>query len=360
MRVPLDQWHQLPDGPGVYFFYGADDQLLYVGKSVHLRQRVRSYLRAGGGHSSQTERLKFEAETVAIQSTGSELAALLLENQLIKTHLPPFNRAQRRWRHYPFLRLDVHDPFPRLEVTRQLKDDGAEYYGPYRDRHYLTGLVKHLSILLGLRTCQDLSEIHQGCLLDQLDRCSAPCRNHINPIAYQERVEQLRRLLTGEGAAQLLTQAETRMHQAAEQEHFELAARWRDRHQTLQHFIAHQRWRKNQVILDVCAIQPGDQPGECAVFWLRGGCLHSTQVFRRAEHVANAIAQTLEQFQEPSLPMYRLPQHQLDEFHILATWLYRHQQAPEVIWLQEPAPQNRILAQIQTMLALKGPQPVNI
>jgi len=348
VRVPLDQWQQLPDLPGVYFFYGAGDRLLYVGKSIRLRQRVRSYLRAGGGHSTQTERLKFEAQTVQVKTTGSELAALLLENRLIKEHLPPFNRAQRRWRHYPFLRLDLSDPFPRLEVTRNLTEDGAEYYGPYRDRPYLLGMVKQLSVLLGLRTCAGLEAIQQGCLLDQMDRCSAPCRGWISSDDYRARLEQVRNLLTGAAVPDLFAQLAARMDQAAAQEHYEQAARWRDQMGTLQHFVDHQRWRKHQVVLDACVIQPSAKPGECQVFWIQGGRLAESQTYTAPPH-----RHTLARYQTPSPPMYRLPQHQLDEFHLIATWLYRNQQAPEVIWLQEPNAEARIGERIE--MALKMP-----
>ncbi|WP_218082391.1 GIY-YIG nuclease family protein [Anthocerotibacter panamensis] len=351
MRIPLEQWRELPDSPGVYFFYGAGDRLLYIGKSVRLRQRVRSYLRAAGGHSTQTERLKFEAETVQVETTGSELAALLLENRLIKAHLPPFNRAQRRWRHYPFLRLDLKDPFPRLEVTRELVEDGAEYFGPYRDRGTLANFVKQMSQLLGLRTCQDLAEIHQGCLLDQLDRCSAPCRGWIDREEYHQRIAQVRRLLMGEGAGPLLQQLEDRMLQCAVQEYYEQAARWRDRHLALQHFVAYQGWRKNQVVLDVCAIYPTTQPGQAEVFWVRGGRLDRVDCFSHADPCAVMCA--LAPYALPSEPLFRLPQQQLDEFHLIATWLYRNQQAPEVVWLQGESfetLQEQVLGRIQQVL----------
>jgi excinuclease UvrABC nuclease subunit len=333
-RFPLDQWRDLPDCPGIYQFFGGDEKLLYIGKSVHLRQRVRSYLRTTGGHSTQTARLKFEAQTVAVTVTGSELAALLLENRLIKEHLPPFNRAQRRWRHYPFLRLDLNDPFPRLEVTRDLVQDGAEYFGPYRDAHALYPLVQQVSMLLGLRTCQSLEAIRQGCLLDQMERCCAPCRDWVTPEQYRARLEPLRDLLLGAGAADLLNQLNLKMARCAEAEQYEQAARWRDRHKLLSYFVHHQSWRTHQAILDACAVYPTAQPQEAQVFWIKGGRLLEIETITAADipNLAQQVAQHLAHYGESSPNPSHLPQHQLDEFQLLATWLYRHGQ--EVIWIQ--------------------------
>ncbi len=352
MRVSLDQWRELPNGPGIYLFYGAADKLLYVGKSVHLRQRVRSYLRTGGGHSTQTERLKFEAQTIEVQPTGSELAALILENRLIKEQLPPFNRAQRRWKHYPFLRLDLQDAYPRLEVTRDLAEDGALYFGPYRKIQYLYPLVKQISVLLELRTCQDFAEIHHGCLLDQMHRCSAPCRGWISPTEYGLRLEPLRALLTGGGGEELLTQAKLKMSDAAQAERYEQAALWRDRHGALKKFIKQQSWRKQQVVLDVCAIYPTLQPEQAQVFWIQGGLLAASQVFTRADwplHHPLKAAMARYDIATPT-PTFHLPQKQLDEFHLIATWLYRNQRAPEVIWLQEEAAASKIASQIERVM----------
>jgi excinuclease UvrABC nuclease subunit len=337
MRVPLTAWRELPNVPGIYLFYGAEEKLLYIGKSVRVRDRVRSYLRTGGGHSTQTERLKFEAQVIEVQPTGSELAALILENRLIKEQLPPFNQAQRRWKHYPFLRLDLTDPFPKLEVTRELAQDGAEYFGPYREKSLLQGLVKQLNLLLGLRSCRSLEEIHQGCLLDQMGRCSAPCRGWIVTQDYHERLQPLRHLLMGEGAEVLVQQAKQKMLTAAQQEQFEQAARWRDRLKQLKLFVKQQTWRRNQVVLDVCAVYPTANKGEAQVFWIRGGLLQDTQLFTQEQtpdDIAQALTQSLAPYREASLPMYRLPQQQLDEFHLIASWLYHNRQAPTVFWLQ--------------------------
>ncbi len=354
MHVPLDQWRDLPDLPGVYFFYGPSEELLYVGKSVRVRQRVRSYLRKDGGHSTQTERLKFEARTVAVQTTGSELSALLLENRLIKELLPPFNQAQRRYRHYPFIRLDIQDAFPRLEVTRDLVDDGAEYFGPYREYRMLYGLIRQISGLLGLRTCQGFEEIQRGCLLDQMDRCSAPCRGWVTTADYQIQIAEVRHLLMGEGGKGLLEQVKARMTQAALAEAFEQAARWRDRYRTLEKFVKHQSWRKNQVILDVCAVYPTAVPQQAEVFWIRGGRLAQIQKFSATHGLAQAVKEELIHYQTPSTPLFRLPQAQLDEFHLLATWLYRNHKAPAVVWLANGDPEDlgaQICTRIQEVIS---------
>src|SRR4051794_36944556 len=121
----------LPDGPGVYLFRDAQGQIIYIGKSIHLRQRVRSYFQGRADESRKLLRLRQEARSIAWISTGSELQALLLESRMVKRHLPRFNVQLRNYRNYPFIRVDLADTYPRLEVTRVLQRDEAQYYGPF-------------------------------------------------------------------------------------------------------------------------------------------------------------------------------------------------------------------------------------
>ena len=123
----------LPTQPGVYMFYGPDDRLLYVGKSVNLRARVRSYFGPEGGHTRATARLKTEAARLEVRPCGSELEALLVESRLIKGRAPLYNVLGRTYRHFPFIKIPA-EPFPRVHLTYELVDDGGTYFGPFRMR----------------------------------------------------------------------------------------------------------------------------------------------------------------------------------------------------------------------------------
>lgn len=340
VRVSIDQLGELPDAPGVYLFRNCREEILYVGKSVKLKTRVRSYFRREGGHSRPTQRLKFEASTVEIAATGSELAALILENRLIKKHLPPFNRAQRRYQHYPFLRLTVQEPFPRLHLTRSLGDDGAEYYGPYAKAGLVGWMANLLNEALGLRACKDLSVIHQGCLLDQLGKCLAPCRGWVKEEAYRVPIEQLRAMLRGETSAaeSILQQFRDQMQSCAAQEAFERAAQWRDRWLALESFLQRQNLVRERVVLDLAMVYAGSHRGTAQVFWVRSGTLLTTHEFNLTESI-QTIYKHLKSFyrknyaQPNEQPCFTLPQDRLDEVQMLSAWIYRHRADGDLFWL---------------------------
>lgn len=350
LRVGLGELERLPDEPGVYRFLDCGERILYIGKSVRLRGRVRSYLRRDGGHSRQTGRLKFEAASVEVLPTGSELAALLLEGRLIRQCLPPFNQAQKRFRHYPFLCLTLQEDFPRLHLTRVLSADGAEYYGPYSQPRFVAAVAELLTTSLALRDCRDLSAIHHGCLLDQLGRCLAPCRSRAVRAEYQGRVEQLRSLLRGEGAEPLLNRFDAQMTVAAEREDFEQAARWRDRFRSLSGFVAYQGTLRERVCLDAVSVQPGPptQPGSVQLFWVRRGKVVAQQCFSSTwtpVGIAAALRATLETHYaaEDSQPEgFALPQQDLDEVQLVGGWLYHHRQDADLLWLGELEPDRAV------------------
>ncbi|MGA7954154.1 MAG: GIY-YIG nuclease family protein, partial [Gloeobacterales cyanobacterium] len=330
----------LPDTPGVYLFRNCREEILYVGKSVKLKTRVRSYFRKAGGHSRPTQRLKFEASTVEIAATGSELAALILENRLIKKYLPPFNRLQRRYQHYPFLRLTVQEPFPRLHLTRSLENDGAEYYGPYVKAGLVGWMANLLNEALGLRTCKDLSAIHQGCLLDQLGKCLAPCRGWVQEEAYQVPIEQLRAMLQGETSAaeSILQHFRDQMQSCAAQEAFERAAQWRNRLFALESFLQRQNLVRERVVLDLAMVYVGPHRGTAQVFWVQSGTLLTTHEFNHTESIGT-MDKRLKSFYEKNYalsneqPCFTLPQDRLDEVQMLSSWIYRHRAEGDLFWL---------------------------
>src|SRR5438093_9399002 len=178
---------QLPARPGVYLFHDRGGGLLYVGKSVCLRQRVRSYFSETAGRYRKLRRLRSRVSAVEWIETGSELEALLLESRLVKQWHPPFNALLHRHRHLVFLRLDLNDPFPRLEVTEQLRRDGARYFGPLVLTADAERLADILSDTLQLRTCDPPGRrVHliPPCLRRDLGLCHAPCARPADAAAY--------------------------------------------------------------------------------------------------------------------------------------------------------------------------------
>jgi excinuclease ABC subunit C len=223
----------LPGGPGVYLFKSARGRVLYVGKAQNLRTRVRSYFQAGGDGRVRVPHLVERVADVDVVVTRNVKEALLLENELIKQHRPPFNVRLRDDKQYLALRLDPSEPWPRLTQVRRFEKDGAHYFGPYTSSQSMREAVSNLRRIFPLRSCsdavfRDYARRGRPCIEFEMGRCLAPCCDRVDEAAYRELVEGTILFLRGrsEDLAALLTE---RMEAAAADERFEEAARLRDR-----------------------------------------------------------------------------------------------------------------------------------
>ena len=233
-RLPL-----LPDRPGVYFMRDGKGRVIYVGKAKNLKNRVRSYFSGIENHPPKTKKLVRDVRDVTWRETGTELSALLEESRLIKTYLPVYNRAQRRYRDYPFLRLDTRHPYPTLSWTPRIAHDGAEYYGPLGRRGQAEELVELINRMFGLRECDDpVFELGRPCLYHQMGRCPAPCVG--DDGTYGDQVARVRAFLTGQDGDALVA-VETAMREAAAAHEFETAGWYRDQLRRLQRTLGRQQ-----------------------------------------------------------------------------------------------------------------------
>lgn len=226
------EWEQVPLTPGVYCFCDRQGQVLYVGKSVRLRERVRSYFRPRNGLSRSKQAMVRATETIHLQETGSELEALLLEAEWIRAWRPPYNVLLRRQQPPLFLQLDPQIPFPPLTLTREVRRDETHYFGPLGPVEVGETLVRALQKLLGLRVCSGPPGL-RPCLAWELRFCGGPCVGAVSEAAYQQRVQQAIEWLSGEDLP-LLRALEERMHAAAAGLRFEEAAHWRTDLQVLE------------------------------------------------------------------------------------------------------------------------------
>src|SRR5437879_3470810 len=220
----------LPECPGVYLFRDAQGSIIYVGKSICLRKRVRSYFYRRGDESRKLRRLRQEIRSVQWIRTGSELEALLLESRLVKQNQPRFNTLLKHYRNYPFICVDFKDAYPRLEVTRTLERDEAIYFGPFDNGRNIQQVVDTLSDALKLRTCAtpgDALSRQRPCLRLDFGRCEAPCVNPVERQPYLVAVQEACSLFEGK-SERLLRVLRVRMEQSADRLQFEAAARMRD------------------------------------------------------------------------------------------------------------------------------------
>ncbi|MBV9269523.1 MAG: excinuclease ABC subunit C, partial [Candidatus Eremiobacteraeota bacterium] len=221
---------QIPDAPGVYMMIGAKDgEILYIGKAVSLRNRVRSYFQDSATHTVRTQAMVERVVDVRTIVVTNEVEALILEANLIKRYQPPFNVRLRDDKRYPYLKV-TNEPFPRVVFTRQVKDDGARYFGPYTNAHGLRELIDLVRLVFPLRTCREPIDGRRKrpCLQYHIKRCMAPCVGYQSEEEYEKMIEEVVLFLEGKQES-LLRRLQGDMVQSAESFNFEAAARLRDR-----------------------------------------------------------------------------------------------------------------------------------
>ena len=220
----------LPDKPGVYIYKDRNGHILYIGKAVNLRQRVRSYFQASADHSSKVRALVQKIHDLEIIVTNSEVDALILESNLIKEHQPWFNIRIKDDKHYPYLKLTLGETYPRLLIARRIQKDGSKYFGPYPSGLAMRETLKLIRRVFPLRTCKqplDGQPVGRPCLNYHIKRCLGPCTGQVSREQYMEVVQNVDMLLSGRYDS-LTKQLTERMEAAAEALQFERAAELRD------------------------------------------------------------------------------------------------------------------------------------
>ena len=193
-----DKVAELPTGAGVYLFKDRRGRVIYVGKAIHLRNRVRQYLSGSDGRT-MVPFLVAAAAAVDVVVTHTEKEALLLENTLIKKHRPRFNVKLRDDSNFLHLRIDTRGPWPRYDLVRRIRSDGARYFGPYHSASKARQTLAFLQRAFPLRTCTDavLRSRRRPCLLHQMGRCCAPCVDLVEASEYSEIVDGFHRPARG-------------------------------------------------------------------------------------------------------------------------------------------------------------------
>jgi excinuclease ABC subunit C len=265
----------LPAGPGVYLFRNAQRKILYVGKAQNLRARVRSYVSGGDGRV-RIPRLVAEIADVDVVVTPNVKDALLLENELIKRHRPPYNVRLRDDKQYLALRLDPREPWPRVVQVRRFRQDGALYFGPYTSSIAMRESLSQLRRIFPLRSCsdpvfRDYARRGRPCIEYEMRRCAGPCCGLVDEAGYAELVRGTELFLRGR-SRELVGELERRMAEAAASERFEEAARLRDRIEAVRQTLERQRIvGEREVDRDVFGLARDGGDIEVQVFHVRAG-----------------------------------------------------------------------------------------
>ncbi|MGB8910358.1 MAG: excinuclease ABC subunit UvrC [Candidatus Cybelea sp.] len=271
---------QIPDAPGVYLMVGHDGEILYIGKAISLRNRVRSYFQESTPHNVRTAAMVAKVADVQTIIVTNEVEALILEANLIKRHQPPFNVRLRDDKRYPYLKV-TNEQFPRVVFTRFVRNDGARYFGPYTNAHGLRELIDLLRTVFPLRTCREPIDGRRKrpCLQYHIKRCLAPCVGYQTEEDYDRTIDEVVLFLEGKQES-LLTRLQREMTESAEHYNFEGAARIRDRIVQVRRVTEGQKvvW-KSRLDMDLVAIARGQGQACMQVFLVRGGKLIGQEHF---------------------------------------------------------------------------------
>ncbi|MGD1997011.1 MAG: excinuclease ABC subunit UvrC [Anaerolineae bacterium] len=319
----------LPASPGVYLMRGLQEQVIYVGKGVDLRSRVRSYFTLSAQEIPKTRRLVAEVASVDFIVTDTELEALILEANLIKTHRPRFNVRFRDDKRYPYIKITLKDAFPRVIVTRRVKRDGSRYFGPYTSSAAVRQTLDMLRRSFPYLTCSRriTGEDERACLYYDLKLCLGPCIGAVTQEEYQEMAKGLIRFLDGH-SEEVIAGLEKRMQAAADALDFERAARLRDQLQAAREVAEQQKIvtaaGSDQ---DVIAFARDESNACVQVFFIRGGRLLGREYFllegAEAEGDREVMAAFLKQFYEDAAyvpPEVLLPKD-VAEALVIERWL---------------------------------------
>jgi excinuclease ABC subunit C len=226
-----EELKKIPDNPGVYIMKDSNDIIIYVGKAISLKKRVRQYFADSLKASLKVHKMVESIARFEYMVTDNEVEALILESNLIKKHRPKYNVLLKDDKNYPCIKITVNEPFPRVFVTRKVLKDGAKYFGPYTQVESLNRTMDTIRKIFPLRTCtRNITENKwsRPCLNYHIKRCNGPCAGHVSREDYGKMIEDVIRLLNGKYDA-VVKNLEMQMHNAAQDLNFELAASLRDK-----------------------------------------------------------------------------------------------------------------------------------
>ncbi|SHJ05053.1 Excinuclease ABC subunit C [Fibrobacter sp. UWP2] len=276
---------ELPALPGVYIMRNAQGKIIYIGKAKVLKNRVRSYFDGSdhSGHRAATLMLPFIRDIEWI-ITESEAEALILEANLVRKHTPKYNVELKDDKHFPYLAFSVHEPFPRLFLSRAVHKDGCQYYGPYMGSRMIAQLQDIAARLFQIRECSlklPLAKPARPCLNYHIGRCNAPCAGLVTPEEYRKSVEQTQMLLNGK-RDDLIALWEREMLEASERLDFETAKKRRDAIQALKVTGIHQKTDVTDanLCMDVLSLRRNGSMAAAVIFEYRNGVLCGRRHYR--------------------------------------------------------------------------------
>ena len=332
-----DELKKLPGKPGVYIMHGEKDEIIYVGKAVSLKNRVRQYFQSSRNKGAKIEQMVTHITRFEYIVTDSELEALVLECNLIKEHRPKYNTMLKDDKTYPFIKVTVNEPYPRVLFSRTMKKDKAKYFGPYTSSTAVKDVIELVRKIYMVRSCnrnlpRDCGK-DRPCLYYHMKQCTAPCQGNVSEEVYKQNIGQVLHFLNG-NFQETIDQLTEKMMAASEDMRFEDAAGYRDLINSIRRIGERQKittyGEEDRDIIAVAMDESEDlreQDAVVQVFFMRGGRLIGRDHFflrvARGDTKAQVLSSFLKQFYAgtPFIPAEIMMQTEIEDGEIIEDWL---------------------------------------
>ena len=332
-----EELKKLPGKPGVYIMHGEKDEIIYVGKAVSLKNRVRQYFQSSRNKGAKIEQMVTHITRFEYIVTDSELEALVLECNLIKEHRPKYNTMLKDDKTYPFIKVTVNEPYPRVLFSRTMKKDKAKYFGPYTSSTAVKDVIELVRKIYMVRSCnrnlpRDCGK-DRPCLYYHMKQCTAPCQGNVSEEAYKQNIGQVLHFLNG-NYKETIDQLTEKMMAASEEMRFEDAAGYRDLINSIRRIGERQKittyGEEDRDIIAVAMDESEDlreQDAVVQVFFMRGGRLIGRDHFylrvAKGDTKAQVLSSFLKQFYAgtPFIPSEIMLQCEIEDANIIEEWL---------------------------------------
>ena len=335
MTEPLfnieEELKKLPASPGVYIMHDKHDEIIYVGKAISLKNRVRQYFQSSRNKTAKIEKMVSRIARFEYIITDSELEALVLECNLIKEYRPKYNTMLKDDKAYPYIKVTVEEPFPRILFSRTMKKDKNRYFGPYTSAGAVKDTIDLIHKLWKIRTCsrnlpKDMGK-ERPCLNYHIKQCSAPCQGFISEADYRTSVEQAVEFLNGHYGP-VLSMLKQKMMDASEEMDFEKAIEYRELLNSVKQVAQKQKITSQSMEdRDIIAMARDDEDAVVQVFFVRDGKLIGREHFHVSASTAEEDGQILGSFIKqfyagtPFIPREIWTQQEFDEMELVGQWL---------------------------------------
>ena len=326
-----EELKKLPANPGVYLMHDKSDEIIYVGKAISLKNRVRQYFQKSRHVTPKIERMIERIAWFEYIVTDSELEALVLECNLIKEHSPRYNTMLKDGKSYPYLKATVQEAYPRLLFARHMKRDGSRYFGPFTSGKAIRDTIELVNRLFHLRNCRkslpkDIGK-ERPCLYHQIGQCPAPCQGYVEQEKYKADFDKALRFLQGD-TKEIIQELTQKMLQASEQMQFEEAASYRDLIQSVRQVTEKQKITSDDnEDRDIVAMARGNDEAVVQVFFIRGGKMLGREHYYltgvEEEENASVLSAFIKQMYSgtPYIPKEIWVEEEVEDAEAILAWL---------------------------------------